>query len=96
MLRAVLSKYILAFPYNLVLLERLRASPKFREVCGFTGDAPSESTYSRFTTRLAQHQGLIDDCLAGVTNPESTDGRRKDSVRGVKELQTRWSGLEFG
>ncbi len=28
--------------------------------------------------------------------PESTDGRRKDSVRGVKELQTRWSGLEFG
>ena len=31
-----------------------------------------------------------------VVKPESTDGRRKDSVRGVKELQTRWSGLEFG
>ena len=28
--------------------------------------------------------------------PMETDGRRKDSGRGVKKLQTRRSGLEFG
>ena len=28
--------------------------------------------------------------------PESTDGRREDSGRGVRKLQTRRSGLEFG
>ena len=67
MLRAVLSKFILGFRYNLVLLERLRASPKFRQVCGFLGRVPSESTLSRFTTRLVQHQHLIDECLAKVT-----------------------------
>ena len=68
MLRAVLSKYILSFRYNLVLLERLRASPKFRQVCGFPGRVPSESTFSRFTTKLTQHQALIDECLAGAAN----------------------------
>ena len=25
-----------------------------------------------------------------------TDGRREDTGRGVRKLQTRWSGLEFG
>ena len=30
------------------------------------------------------------------TKPESTDGRREDTGRGVRKLQTRWSGLEFG
>ena len=29
-------------------------------------------------------------------NPESTDGRREDAGGGVRELQARWSGLEFG
>ena len=28
--------------------------------------------------------------------PMDTDGRREDSGRGVRELQARWSGLEFG
>ena len=28
--------------------------------------------------------------------PESTDGRREDSGSGVRELQARWSGPEFG
>ena len=67
MLRAYLSKFVLGFRYNLVLLERLRASPKFRQVCGFAGRVPSESTLSRFTTRLLRHQELIDQCLIGVT-----------------------------
>lgn len=68
MLRAVFSKFILRFRYNLVLLERLRASPKFRQICGFPGRVPSESTFSRFTTRLVQHRHLIDECMAKVTD----------------------------
>ena len=28
--------------------------------------------------------------------PESTDGRREDSGRGMRKLQQRWSGHEFG
>ena len=68
MLRAVLSKFILSFRFNLELLERLRASPKFRQVSGFPGRVPSESTLSRFTSKLVQHQDLIDECLAGVTD----------------------------
>ena len=31
-----------------------------------------------------------------MTKPKSTDGRRKDSGREVKKVQTRRSGLEFG
>ena len=68
MLRAFLSKFILNFRYNLVLLERLRASPKFRQVCGFPGQVPSESTLSRFTSRLTLHQDLIDCCLEEIAD----------------------------
>ena len=31
-----------------------------------------------------------------MSNPESTDGRREDSGRGVRELQARWPGLHWG
>ena len=31
-----------------------------------------------------------------MSNLESTDGRREVAGRGVRELQARWSGLEFG
>ena len=68
LLRAVLSKFVLSFMYNLDLLERLRASPKFRQVCGFPGRVPSESTLSRFTTRLTLHHDLLDECLNTVTD----------------------------
>ena len=68
MLRAYLSKFVLGFRYNLVLLERLRASPRFRQVCGFTGRVPSESTLSRFTTRLLHYQDLVDQCLSKLTD----------------------------
>ena len=31
-----------------------------------------------------------------LLKPESTDGRREDSGRGVRELQARWPGLHWG
>ncbi len=33
---------------------------------------------------------------ASKHKPESTDGRREDSGRGVRELQARWPGLHWG
>ena len=67
MLRAYLAKFILKIRYNNQLLERLRGSRKLREVCGFGDDVPSESALSRFVSRLADHQDLIERCLVNVT-----------------------------
>ena len=61
MVNAYLSKLLLGFRYNLELLERLRASPALRHVLGFGEQVPSESTYSRFATRLIQHRRHFDE-----------------------------------
>ena len=67
MWRAYLAKFILKIRYNNQLLERLRGSRKLREVCGFGEEVPSESTLSRFVSRLADHQDLVEQCLVNVT-----------------------------
>ena len=63
-----------------------------RAACADTGSAAAIFG----AIRLGQIWLLALLTPAFLPKPESTDGRRKDSVRGVKELQTRWSGLEFG
>ena len=68
MWRAVLTKFILKIRYNNQLLERLRGSRKLRALCGFGDDIPSESVLSRFTSRLADHVDLIEECLVKTTN----------------------------
>ena len=68
MYRAYCAKFILKIRYNNQLVERLRGSRKLREVCGFDGDVPSESALSRFVSRLANHQDLIEQSLVKVTN----------------------------
>ena len=68
MLRAYLAKFILNIRYNNQLLERLRGSRKLRDVCGFGSDVPSESSLSRFVTRLAGHQDLVEQCLISSTD----------------------------
>ena len=68
MWRAWLSKYILGVRYNLELLDRLRGSKTFRQICGFLDAVPSESALSRFTTRLMNHQPLVKECLTGATS----------------------------
>ena len=39
---------------------------------------------------------IPDQSTLSPNPPMDTDGRREDSGRGVRELQARWSGLEFG
>ncbi len=67
MLRLVLAKYVLGIRFNLVLLDRARASPRLREVCGLTRAVPSEATFSKFTTRLIHHQDVLNEVLDTVT-----------------------------
>lgn len=52
MFRAVCLKYLLAERFNVGLIERLRASPKLVEICGFK-TIPSAPTFSRFFNLLA-------------------------------------------
>ena len=61
-------KFLLKVRFNNELLERLRGSSRLRDICGFVDGVPSESALSRFVSRLADHQPLIHECLAGATN----------------------------
>ena len=65
--RAKLSQHVLNIPFVVDLVERLRVSWEFREVCGFGDTAPSESTFSRFTRRLTRYERLVVDCLNSLT-----------------------------
>ena len=68
MWRAWLAKYILSIRYNVDLVARLHSSARLREVCGFDGPVPSESTFCRFFSRLADFQPLVEQCLVAVTD----------------------------
>ena len=67
MWRAVLAKYLLRIPYARDLLAQLRASRPLRRLCGFREAVPSEATFSRFVSRLNQHQELVSQALTSVT-----------------------------
>lgn len=60
MLRLVLSKYVLKIQFNVDLLTRLRASSVFRRICGFQEKIPSESTLSRFISKLGDVQEVLE------------------------------------
>ena len=67
LLRAVLCKYTLGVRFTVEMLERLKASPKLRQLCGFGDRLPSESTMSRFNARLKEVRGDVKRCLDIVT-----------------------------
>ena len=83
MWRAYLAKLVLKIRFNNHLVERLRGSRKLREVCGFGEEVPSESTFSRFVSRLADHQDLVEQCLVNVT------GELRGLVPAVKQRKGR-------
>ena len=67
MLRLVLSKYVLKIQFNVDLLRRLRASSVFRRICGFREKIPSESTLSRFISKLGDIQEVLEARLNEAT-----------------------------
>ena len=58
MFRAICLKYLLGERFTVGLIEQLNRSASLRQVCGFTGDIPSEPTFSRFFKLLT---GALDD-----------------------------------
>ena len=66
--RARLAKDLLNIPYVVELVERLHGSRELRELCGFGDSIPSEATFSRFISRLEQHQPLVEECLNRLTD----------------------------
>ena len=64
MFRAFCLKYLLGECYTVAIIERLRSSTRLRAICGFGYTIPSESTFSRFFSRLASVSGLTDTAIA--------------------------------
>ena len=64
MWRAVCLKHLLGERFVVGFLERLKSSPKLTELCGFKGTLPSDSTFSRFFTRLADAGETTDIAMA--------------------------------
>ena len=62
-------KFLLTETYNLSLIERLRSSPRLREICGLDDQVPSEPTVSRFFRRMAEDfPGLGEAFIVAMVN----------------------------
>ena len=68
LLRAILVKYLLKIRFTNQLTERLRGSARLRAICGFGDQVPTESTFSRFVSRLADHQDLVEEAVVNSVN----------------------------
>lgn len=64
MFRAFCLKYLLGERFTVAFIERLRSSARLREICGFDDSVPSDSTFSRFFSRLANVDGLAERTMA--------------------------------
>ena len=65
--RAHLARFLLNLPSVNALIRRLEDDPALRLVCGF-GNLPHRTTFNRFFSRLADHQDLVDQALAPLTD----------------------------
>ena len=65
--RAHLLRYLLNLPSINALIRRLQDDPRLRRLCGFS-QLPHRSTFNRFYTRLSNHQDLVEQVLASMTN----------------------------
>ena len=68
MLRAYCLKFILNERFNVGLIQRLTDSAKLRQLCGFKGEIPSESAFSRFFKKLADRVDLLEQSIASIVD----------------------------
>lgn len=68
MLRAFCLKFILNERFNVGLIQRLNDSAKLHQLCGFTGDVPSESAFSRFFKKLADRVDSLERTVAALVD----------------------------
>lgn len=66
MWRAVCLKYLLNERFTVGLIERLKASPKLRQACGFQDAIPSEPTFSRFFKMVPP--SMVETAIAQTVN----------------------------
>ena len=65
MFRAFAMKYMVNERFTCQFIERLRQSPRLRQICRFE-QVPSESTFSRFFRTLSHHHDLIETAMTEV------------------------------
>lgn len=66
--RAHLARFLLNLPSMNATIRRLQEDPALRGVCGFTATLPHRTTFNRFAARLSEHQDLVDEALATLTD----------------------------
>ena len=64
--RAHVARFLLSLPSVNDLIRRLEEDETLRLVCGF-GSLPHRTTFNRFFARLSEHQDLVDQALASLT-----------------------------
>ena len=87
--RRILAAYRQNGATALVFAPRVGAGPSSSGATQFTR-AMDELGVELILPRSLHAKGRVE------SKPESTDGRREDSRRGVRELQARWPGLHWG
>ena len=68
MLRAFCLKFLLNEQHTIGLIRRLDDSAKLRHLCGFKGEIPSESAFSRFFKHLADRVDLLEQSIASIVD----------------------------
>ena len=66
MWRAYIASYVLGLPSTNALIRELQEDPGLRRICGLRKRLPHRTTFNRFFDRLADHQELVDKCLADL------------------------------
>ena len=65
--RAYVASFVLNLPSTNALIRRVQEDVELRRICGFHA-IPHRTTFNRFISRLRDHQDLVDECLAGLTD----------------------------
>ena len=65
--RAYVVSFILNLPSTNALIRRVQEDAELRRICGFDA-IPHRTTFNRFISRLRDHQDLVAECLASLTD----------------------------
>ena len=66
MFRASCMRFLLTERFVVGFIERLKGSPRLREICGFGDSVPSDATFSRFLARVLESGFDVEQAIAQV------------------------------
>ena len=76
--RTYLMTFLLNTPSMNAMIRRLQEDAPLRRLCGFGRQLPHRTTFNRFVNRLADHQDLLDACLAQLTDELKAEDHLSD------------------